>query len=406
MPSGNVEDIKDPKLKELLDQAFAAISDYVIIDKCFEPRMKFCETTKRNTVLVCDTDSTFILVDKFVRYVEETFDWDPSQTDVITACNIAVYFLSKFSPMVLNRISANRNVEDDKRKYFSLKNEFLYKRLMLTENKKSYAGLLLQREGKMVLNPKDQLDIKGLDIKKVKTNAETRKYFQEVLKTLILGMAPSETDSILTDNELDEEGEWGDNEHDEDEVVDTKKSMINHHINLTKVVTAFAKYEEMVHTSLQNGEMKFAKPAKFSGIKAYTFPYRMEAFRGVLVWNDVFPSEPIRTLEYVHMFKTTANTVEKFDAIVEEYDFSEEDLRILKIVRNTCFTGENMPSYGFTRICIPRSVKETPTWVLPFIDEASIVEDNIKSALILLECLGVRCVTVRGSSKFTNIVEF
>jgi hypothetical protein len=243
---------------------------------------------------------------------------------------------------------------------------------MLTRNKKSYAGYLVAREGRMVTNPDEQLDIKGMDIKKVKTNVQTRDYFQNVLKTMILGMGDAERRPI----------------------------------SLPRIVGAFADYEAMVRESLRRGEMTFAKPVKFSGEKAYQFPYRMEAFRGTLVWNDVYPGASIRTLEYVNMFKTTADTVEKFDAIVESGGFSEEDLAILEKVKLACFGNKEMLTYGFSRACIPRREERVPSWVLPFIDEAAIVEDNVKTALILLESLGVRCVTVRGSSKFTNIVEF
>jgi len=378
IPSGNVEDVEGTPAEVALSTLWDAVSDWVVMDRCFEDRMSFCEKSERRTVLVVDTDSTFILVDKFVKYVRRCFEWSPGPQEIVSACNTAIYLLSRLSPAILDGVSDRLNVEKDKQGFFSLKNEFLYKRLLITPNKKSYAGYLLQREGKTVTDPGDQLNIKNLDIKKVKTNIETRVYFQRVLKELILGMNPEG---------VDESGECLD-------------------IDLQQVVAEFARYEQMVRESLGRGEMTFSKPVKFSGRKAYQFPFRMEQFRGTLVWNDIHPEAPIHTLEYVNMFKCTAGTADKFDLIVEANDFSEEDLATLEVVKRACFSGEDMLRYGFTRICIPKTVANAPSWVLPFIDEPTIVEDNVKAALILLQCLGIRCVTVRGSSRFTNILEF
>jgi hypothetical protein len=149
---------------------------------------------------------------------------------------------------------------------------------------------------------------------------------------------------------------------------------------------------------------------KFSGFSAYAMPYRMEVVRGTLVWNHVTPDVVIRPMDYVNMFKLSTETEEDFDRVFEDsYEkglLDEIDVEKLRAIREYVFGTEELKHYGFTRICIPKTVEEIPGWVKPFIDTEEVISNNVRAALLLLETLGIVCFEVKGKDRFSNIIRF
>jgi hypothetical protein len=367
IPSGNIEDISDEKLLSLLNKLYHNIQENVVNLNSYENRAEFCENSIRGTVLLCDTDSTFINLNKFVEFVKKNFDYDLSiDKNRITACNIAIFMFSNLSPVILEKISDKLNIEEDKRKFLSLKNEFLYKRLLLTPNKKQYAGSLISQEGKLLSPPK--LDIKGLDIKKVNTSKFTQNYFQDILDNMIINSEKVEVDKIL------------------------KK---------------FIELENIIKTSLNNGELTFSIPMKYTNFSNYKFPFRMEVVRGTIVWNSINPDSPIRSMEYVNLLKLLPEDEIQFNRILNKQskEFIKKYSDIFDKIKKVCFEDEDMKSYGFGRICFPKTLNKTPEWVIPFIDSSTIIDLNINKALILLDSIGIYCFKVKNTEYFSNIIQ-
>jgi len=362
IPSGNPGEVDDPTLKKNLDTLWAVVNDYVVLLTFHQDRMDFCEHSEKRSVLVVDTDSTFLLMDTFVKWVVDTYDigeLDPNRR--ISLCNIVVFMMAGYSDIILEDYARRTNIEASE--HLDLKNEFIFSRIMLTPNKKSYAGSIMSREGKLLSPPK--FEITGLKIKTINVNKKTREYFKRVLK---------------------------------DKIVECKE------IDIQDLLGEFVAYEVMVAESIENGELVFAQPTKYSGFSFYKEPYRQAVVRGTVVWNDIYPETPIQALDNVRMLKCAGISEGDFDAIVT--NLKKEDAKIAARVRDLVFENEKTAHHGFSRVCLPRSVKEIPSWVKPFVDVEMIVHDNVRNALILLESVGIVVLDARNRSRYSNIVRF
>jgi len=208
-----------------------------------------------------------------------------------------------------------------------------------------------------------------LDIKKVKVNKVSQNYFKEIL-----------TEDILKSPE----------------------------INSSHIIGKFITYEKMIRDSIEEASADFTRPAKFSGMNAYKFPYRMEVFRGSIIWNELYFDEVILPMDAVKIIKLKAETEEIFNKIIvdnEEF-FSDEDLETLDKIKDFVFKDEELGHYGFTRFCIPNTKNAFPKYLIPFVDVDVIVDDNVRSALILLQSIGLETLEVKGINRYSNIIKF
>jgi hypothetical protein len=369
IPSGNRSDIEkgdDEDLILAMNMFSELIQEYVCLPVCYEEKMNFCNTRTREAVLLTDTDSTFLLIDQFVEWMKEYFpDYDfEAFENRVTICNILIYVIGDLSQNVLDLWSEKHFVDKEKYPLLNLKNEFLYSRIMITPNKKSYAGSLIAQEGHLFEKPK--VDIKGLSIKKTKTNVFTREYFQKVLK---------------------------------DDILNAVK------INPYEVLGKFSSYQAKIKDSLMDAEITFTSPLKYSGFDYYKNAWQMEVVRGVLLWNDTYPDDSIKAMDNVNMIKLKAFTPQEFNYILKKYEFDEIEISILENIRELVFQNEKIVHFGFDRICMPKTINKIPKWVLPFINVDEIIMHNSRDALILLESLGLKVVEARGTTKYTNIIK-
>jgi hypothetical protein len=362
--SGNPGDIKDPETKKVLMDFSNSVMEVCYFPHFYEDRMEFCMFRDKTTVLLTDTDSAFIYLNPFVRFLKEEFDYDiKNQEKRLTACSILIFIISKFAELLLMDWCERCNIDEKFREMLAIKNEFLFSRLMITEGKKRYAGLVLAVEGKLLKEP--ELDIKGLDIKKTGTMKTTREYFTEVLK---------------------------------EEILYPEK------ISIFNVLQKFAKFEDIATKSLKNAEATYGKPLKFSGFDAYKAPYSQEVVRGVIAWNTLFEDETILPMDNVISFKLVADNLETFNAIIKRNKFSEEELEYLEKIKETFFDDEELVKYGWVRFAIPKNFTEFPKWLIPFLDIETIVNDNIQTALDLLQSLKVSILDYGQKRYYTNII--
>jgi len=230
---------------------------------------------------------------------------------------------------------------------------------MLTRNKKQYSGNLISREGNILHEP--ETDLKGLAIKKSSTNAYTREYFTELLE-----------DEILNADEID----------------------------LSSILSKYKEFEDIVRESLNKGEVTFSIPQKLNEKSAYKFPFRMMQYRGALLWNHLYPEKYIDAPTKVNTLKLTAEKEEDLDIL------KENNYEIYEKVRDFIFDDEDLAHYGFTTITMPKDITKVPEWIIPFIDVETLVGDNIRNAIILLESLGFQTLTVLSRDYYSNIVNF
>lgn len=379
--SGNIKDVNgmEEKLNEEKEgsgtefveniKTFSdLVLDYCYTVKSYEDRMNFADNTKKRVVLVVDTDSSFVYTGPFVKYFEKKFkkkdeEWGASR--YITLANIMIYMVCHLSQEIITDFCIRINIEEQRRHWLSLKNEFLFKRIMLTRNMKNYAGSIILQEGNILYPAK--FDMKGLAIKKVTVNKFTRKYFADILKN-----------DILESNKID----------------------------LKLILNKFIDYENMVKESIMNGKTEFSTPARYGNINNYKFPFREPVVRGTIIWNEAYKDQKIPSMTNVNTFKILASTKEDFDKIVKSNNFTSEENEILEKIEKAIFENEDLKNYGFSIIAIPKDIEKTPNWIIPFIDIQSMIDDNISNALILLESLGVQVVKTNNVNRMSNIISF
>ena len=84
----------------------------------------------------------------------------------------------------LKSYAISHNIDPELFPELNLKNEFFYKRLMLTLAKKNYAGLTMSQEG--VLKDPMELDVKGLALMKSTTSKYVKETFLKLIEEKIL----------------------------------------------------------------------------------------------------------------------------------------------------------------------------------------------------------------------------
>jgi DNA polymerase elongation subunit (family B) len=358
--SDSFSNVENPpeEIKEYLEAIWDMIREFVVYKWVPEDRYKRVVEDARKAVLVVDTDSNFINIDPFCKFMSDNFGLDLEDNNTrLSTVNIMIYIINKFTNLIFADLTKSMNVPEDKRKNINMKNEFMYSRLMLTKNKKQYVGRIVAQEGK-ILNP-TKVDIKGLSIKKVSVNRFSRDYFQDIIDNVVLS---------------------------------------NKEINIGKILKKFKEYENLIRESIINKEIRFSVPLKFNEIQSYKAPLTIQAVRGSIIWNELYPDNMIVPPDKVNSFKLKVETLDDLRPIFKTREFD--------ILRKIVFEDEQMAHYGLKIICFPKSVTQIPDWLVQFIDIDKIVDDNVRNGIIILESLGVKTIKIKDQLFYSNLVDF
>lgn len=258
--------------------------------------------------------------------------------------------------------------EPGKKCLIYLKNEFLFKRALLTDVKKHYATYQEIQEGNMI--PKDEaLDLKGLDIKK---STISKKASEEMQKIIL--------EDILNCDKIDQ----------------------------IKVVKSLAILEKKIFQSIQSGSKDFYKPAAIKSLSSYDDPMRIQGVKAAYIWNEIRDTDleaiDLSARNTVDIIKVDIN-IDNIEKIKETYPDTYE--KIVTVLRNNDLMKFNKPgdsgrktSGEISAIALPINVKP-PKWLLEFVDYKQIINSNL--ANFPIESVGI----YRGgknSVNYTNIV--
>jgi hypothetical protein len=212
------------------------------------------------------------------------------------------------------------------------KNEFLFKRVLLTQVKKSYASIMELQEGNIV--PKDsQLDVKGIAaIAKSSIAKSTRDKFKKIL-----------LEDILNTPVIDQ----------------------------FKIIKDIAIMEKNIMMSINSGSKEYYKPATVRALSAYSDPIRIQGIKAIMAWNALKPDDvsaiDLNDRNAVSIAKVILNTsmVEK---LKDKNPILYEKAKVL--LASPEFKGK------CDTIAIPLDV-QVPSWVLDILDFDSIINDNL-----------------------------
>ena len=349
-------------LKPKLDKVYALLEEFVGYRYAYHDRYQRSMTSYRKSVIVIDTDSTFLHLDPVFQHVCNNAGIDEvarkETKNVVNIANVITYFCSRYMQCILDVHTGNINIPREQQPLINMKSEFLYLRVMTTKNKKSYAGMMLVREGTVFSEPK--IDLKGLGIKKVSTNKNTRNYFMDVITNTILGSAEN--------------------------------------INRGEVLGDFYEYENELQQGLARHEVEYLIPGKYGNEGAYAMPWRIMAFRAVYLWNSLYEEDQIQDYEKVRLAKLT---ITNYDMIANDDNISQKHK---DIIRMAIFENENVAHLGATVIALPMTNNEIPSWMNPYLNIDVMVSDNLNAAMPIFETMELQVTTYKAKKYMTNIL--
>lgn len=271
--------------------------------------------------------------------------------------NIIAYCLTKLVNDYMERYCKNFHTDNERACLITMKNEFLFKRLLITDAKKHYASKMELQEGNVVPEEKS-LDIKGMDaFVKSSMNPTVQKRLKRIMYEDILNTASIDQVQILRD---------------------------------------IAKVERDIFDSINRGEKKFFKPVKVKSASAYDNPMRIQGIVASYAYNALHEpgTEALDTnsRNSVDIAKVDIN-MKNVDRIKDSHPYVYQ--KAIELLQTKEY------STGITAIAIPAN-EPVPSWILPFIEYDVIINDNVKG--FPLESVGL----FRGAktNNFTNIISF
>lgn len=397
------------EIKEALKEFCDVLKEFVYYDKQVIDRLDKMDALIRSVSVIQDTDSAIISLDGWFQYVRqfcfgipmaiknEVVEAAPFIEDGTIQVSEPVKTIEEYSfidddmieidrlidPMVIVPQDGLRYsiiniiaycigilVNDYMRKYcnnahstneraclITMKNEFLFRRVLITNTKKHYASKIELQEGNIVPEAKS-LDVKGMEaLVKSVVNSST----QERLKKILY-------EDILNSESIDQ----------------------------IQVLRDIAKVEKEIFDSISAGEKKFFKPVKVKSLSSYENPMRIQGIVASTVYNALHePGTEALDLSIrnsVDIAKVDMNP-KNIDRIRDTHPYVYE--KAIELFKQPGF------STGISSVAIPLN-EPVPSWLLPFIEYAEIINNNVKGFPI--ESIGL----YRGSDKnnSTNMIQF
>lgn len=403
-PNNPPEEIIE-SLKEFCD----VLKEYVYYDKQIIDRLEKMTSLIRSVSIIQDTDSAIISFDGWYQYIRqmcagipmdiknevvdatefiesgEVKTSEPKQKveeysflddDIIevdrlidpmiiipqdglrySIINIIAYCIGILVNDYMDKYCTNAHSDNERACLITLKNEFLFKRVLITDAKKHYASKVELQEGNVI--PEDKsLDIKGMDaFVKSSTNATIRERLKSILYEDILNSESIDPIAVLRD---------------------------------------IAKVEKEIFDSINNGEKRFFKPVKVKSLSSYENPMRIQGIVASYVYNALH--EP--GTEALDMSIRNSVDIAKVDMSMKNIDRIRDTFpyvyeKAVELMKTKEFAN------GISSIAIPLN-EPVPGWILPFIEYATIINDNVSGFPI--ESIGL----YRGASSnnSTNMISF
>ena len=397
------------EIKESIEELYTLLYEYVYYDKPIMDRMEKMESLIRSVSIIQDTDSAIVSLDGWYRYVlnmcmgvpmaiknidvdmtkyfdegevqakeskESLTDYDFLNDEIIetdrliepmimipqdglrySIINILSYCIGKLANDYMEKYCRNAHTDNERACLISLKNEFLFKRILITDAKKHYASKVELQEGNIIPEEKS-LDVKGMD---AFVKSSTNPAIQERLKKVLY-------EDILNAENIDQ----------------------------IKVLKDIAIIEKEVFESINKGEKKFFKPVKVKSLSSYENPMRIQGISASYAYNALHEpgteSLDLSIRNSIDVVKVDIN-MKNIGTIKDTYPSVYE--KAVKLL------GTKEYSTGITSMAIPVN-EQVPGWVLPFIEYQTIINDNISG--FPLESIGLK----RGAStnNSTNIIRF
>lgn len=378
----SIKSIIRPDVQEAVNALWELYEFFVYYDYPIFDRVRKAIYTDRTAVLYVDTDSNFLALDKWVRFIANEILEDPSiykdMNRTFISVNLINIVLSNIIDTALHTMCYKMNITKEFADLLGMKNEFYLSRMIFTPVKKRYISNAILQEGDLLKNGLGMEEIKGFDFKKATTKAFVTDYFTQIC-----------LDDILRVDE----------------------------INLDVIYLKLIALREDINKSIDNGENKYYKQADVKIMDHYKKPYSQQGIRGILLWNTLNPIHMMELPTDVDIIpiidlggktKKTKNGVEyvnkkNLDWFKSKYPEAYDRLKH-EILDNP---NPLISSASFNVIAKPKNTAiELPDWLFDIVDREKIIMDIEKLFYPILESLGMYTLKTSNNNVYmTNIVD-
>lgn len=408
---------KPDEISEELELFWEILNEYVCYNHNLVDRIERLVFLPRKVTAIIDTDSNIICLDRWYQYIKDKIEGidmaiknitvdgvkflskdefgdielrnmiiDQSENDLdydffndellevkktidpinilaedgvrYSIINILSYCCYKYINNYMKIYARNCNTEKENVPCsLIMKNEFLFKRVLLMNVKKNYASIQELQEGNIIPKGLKSLDIKGLPLMKAGLN-------KNVSKELI---------SILYEDVLN---------------IDT--------VDQVKIMKRLKILEKKIYNSLLSGKKEFYKPVKVKSMYSYENPTTNGPFRACLLWNELTDDSYAKfNLEENNAAEVVKITLTSKNVNILKDDYPNIYAKAVELLSNKQFSS------GFSSIAVPYD-SDVPEWIFTIIDYSTIINDNL-SNFPLLFSTGMYS---KENINYSNIVSF
>jgi hypothetical protein len=299
-----------------------------------------------------------------VKFAEKQFDYNFYNDEVVelehfinpvtfipqdnvryTLINIMCYVLDRaVNDYMIKFTKANFSWAANRDCRIIAKNEFLFRRALLSDGKKNYASYQERQEGKFIPES-EALDVKGLQ---AMTKASSPDSTKKALKKILL------EDILKADN-----------------------------IDQMKILKDIAIVEHQIIDSINSGSKEYYKPVNIKSMGAYDNPMRIQGIKASVVWNELRSddADPIDldSRNHVEIAKILIDR-KNVDTVLASYPEIRDKAKAL--LEKPEFKKDGK----ITAIAIP-TTEPVPNWVIDIVDVNTIVTDNVKGFPLESVCI-------------------
>ena len=239
------------------------------------------------------------------------------------------------------------------------KNEFLFRRILMTAVKKNYASIIDIQEGHIIPEG-EKLDIKGIECMTKSTSPDSTK---KALKKILL-------EDIMNTPTIDQ----------------------------FKVIKDIAILSKRIEQNIISGSKEYYRPAHIKSMNAYNDPGRISGITASLVWNSIKPDDyPLINLDERNNISIAEVNIDKDSIEVIKDKYPDIYNKCNELLASKMFAGKKK----IERIAIPEDVDKAPEWLFDLINVNSIISKNLSG--FVCESVGIQKFKKKNVS-YTNIV--
>lgn len=317
------------------------------ITKTFPIRISYVKDLYRKTIVLSDTDSTCASYDKWVKwyYNKEHIATEES----MPASAIIMTIVSQTLDHLLKIFSRNLNCDKVNLNTLQMKNEFYWSSFTVSNVAKHYFANIIVQEGNVFKEP--DLELKGVHLIASNANLDITTQIKNLIKDI------------------------------------NYKLYLGQQISVNYYIKEVAKLERLVLNKIENSDSSIFRRDRIKDKTAYKQEEALSPYIQYLLWKEVFSSKygkidkpPYSALKIPTILDNTKIRQEFIDNL--EDSIREKYLNFIHKYNKNAIITFRIPTAIVNSVGIPKEI-------IPYIDKDRIVKDNMYSAYLVLETLGV-----------------